>query len=42
MKPCQRIHLTARGEAVSDLLAAVLALVVLPVTGFLLCWTLLP
>ena len=42
MKPCTKIHLTARGEAVSDLLAAVLAIVVIPATGFLLCWLLIP
>jgi hypothetical protein len=39
---CNRIHLTERGEAVSDCIAAFLALVVLPAAGFLLCWALIP
>lgn len=42
MSPCQRIHLTPRGEAVSDVLAAIMALVVIPVAGFLACWMLIP
>lgn len=39
---CRRIHLTPRGEAVSDALAALMALVIIPATGFLLCWMLIP
>lgn len=39
---CQRIHLTDRGELVSDTLAAILALIIIPVTGFSIIWIMLP
>ncbi|WP_427130404.1 hypothetical protein [Pseudarthrobacter sp. S9] len=42
MSPCTRIHLTERGEQLADIAAAILALVIIPATGFTLCWVLIP
>ena len=40
--PCQTIHLTPRGEAVKDVCAAVLALIIIPALGILTVAMMLP
>lgn len=42
MNPCQRIHLTPRGELVSEVLAGLVAFLVIPTTFAATVWMLIP